>query len=286
MSRKNSTLTKVCVIGWPINHSRSPLIHNYWIKNHKIDALYEKIPVAPENLTTFLTTMRDQGYVGCNVTIPHKENAIASIDQPDHRVKRIGALNTIFHRDGKSCATSTDGEGFFQNLVSHVRNFSLRDRTVIILGAGGAARAIVDRLLEEMPATILIANRTPDRAKQIEQDFGPIVNSIAIETLPKFLPQMDLLVNTTSLGMIGHDPLRVDVKLLPKTAVVADIVYAPLKTDLIKAAENLGLRTAPGLGMLLHQAVRGFELWLGVKPEVTDELYDLVARDIDPEYQR
>lgn len=278
-------MIKICVIGWPINHSRSPLIHNYWIKTHGINALYEKLPVAPQDLEMFLTSMRDQGYSGCNVTIPHKETSIKSIYQPDFRVKRIGALNTVFHRDGKSCATSTDGEGFFLNLMSHVTTLSLNDKTITILGAGGAARAIVDRLLEETPATIYIANRTPSRASQIEKDFGPLVKSIALETLPRFLPQTDLLVNTTSLGMVGHDLLNIELKLLPKTAVVADIVYTPLKTNLIDAAEKFGLRTVPGLGMLLHQAVGGFELWFGVKPKVTQELHDLVARDIDPEYQ-
>ncbi len=279
-------MIKVCVVGWPINHSRSPLIHNHWIKTYGIDALYEKRPVAPQDLAAFLTNMREQGYIGCNVTIPHKEASIQSIDQPDDRVKRIGALNTVFHRDGKSSATSTDGDGFMQNLASHVPGITPKDKTITILGAGGAARAIVDRLLEEAPTTIYIANRTPDRGKQIEEDFGPVVKSITLESLPKFLPQTDLLVNATSLGMNGHDPLNVELSLLPKSAVVADIVYAPLKTDLIDAAEKMGLRTVPGLGMLLHQAVGGFELWFGVKPEVTEELYGLVARDIDPGYRR
>ncbi len=277
-------MDKVFVIGWPINHSRSPLIHNYWIKLHGLHALYERLPVAPEKLKGFLTTMRDNGYLGCNVTIPHKETVIPFIDFPDHRVKRIGALNTIFFKDGKSCATSTDGEGFFQNLLSFVPDVSLRDKTITVLGAGGAARAIIDRLLEEEPRLIYIANRSLDRAKKFEADFGPKLKSIALESLSPLLPETDLLVNTTSLGMTGHDPLNVELTLLKKSAIVADIVYVPLKTQFIESAEKLGHRVVPGLGMLLHQAVGGFELWFGLRPLVTKDLHDLVARDIDPGY--
>jgi shikimate dehydrogenase len=278
-------LNKVCVIGWPISHSRSPLIHNYWIKLHGLDASYEKLPVAPEDLHKFLTSMGERGFCGCNVTIPHKETSIQSVDEPDVRVKRIGALNTIFLRGGRTFATSTDGEGFFQNVKSHISGLSLKGKTVTIMGAGGAARAIVDRLIEESPETINVVNRTLDRALQIRKDFGPTITAHGFEHLSVLLPRTDLLVNTTSLGMAAHSPLAIELELLPKTAIVADIVYVPLKTHLIEHAEKIGLRTVPGLGMLLYQAVRGFELWFGVKPEVTEELHNLVAHDIDPEYR-
>jgi shikimate dehydrogenase len=278
-------LNKVCVIGWPINHSRSPLIHNHWIKSNGLDATYERQPVAPEDLEHFLSTLRDQGYLGCNVTIPHKEAAIPYIDQPDLRVRRIGALNTVFFRDDNSCATSTDGEGFFQNVIAHIPNLQLKNKTITILGAGGAARAIVDRLLEEHPQSIKVVNRNLERAQQLAKDFGMNVHASGLETLSSLLPSTDLLVNTTTLGMTGHESLEIDLRLLPKSAIVADIVYVPLKTKLITDAEALGLRAVPGLGMLLHQAVPGFELWFGIKPAVTKELHDLVARDIDPSYR-
>ena len=279
-------MNKVCVIGWPINHSRSPLIHNYWIRSHGLDAIYERRPVAHEHLKTFLLTLKEQGYLGCNVTIPHKEAAISFIAQPDKKVQRIGALNTVFFRNDKSCATSTDGEGFFQNVIANNPELRLKDRIITILGAGGAARAIVDRLLEEHPQSIKVLNRNIDRAQHLAKDFGTTVHAYGPETLSSLLPSTDLLVNTTSLGMTGHDPLEIDLRLLPKSAIVADIVYVPLKTKLISDAEALGLRSVPGLGMLLHQAVPGFELWFGTKPIVTDELYDLVASDIDPGYRR
>ncbi|MEO6608555.1 MAG: shikimate dehydrogenase [Aestuariivirga sp.] len=278
-------MSKVCVIGWPITHSRSPLIHNYWINMHKLNATYEKQAVAPENLHHFIATMKEQGYVGCNVTIPHKEMAISSIDLPDDRVKKIGALNTIFFHNGKSCGTSTDGEGFFQNLLSQVADIDLHDKSVVVLGAGGAARAIVDKLLEESPKAIHVINRSVNRAQQIQTDFGETVKAGDFQSLKSLLPTADLFVNATSMGMTGQEPLEVALELLPKTAVVADIVYVPLKTSLIQNAETLGLRTVPGLGMLLHQAVRGFELWFGIRPKVTIELYDLVAQDIDPGYR-
>lgn len=279
-------MNKVCVIGWPINHSRSPLIHNYWIRRHGLNALYERRPVPPEDLVGFFVGMKAQGYIGCNVTIPHKESSIRAIDLPDRRVKRIGALNTVFFRDGKSCATSTDGEGFFQNVISHVPGITIKNKTIVIIGAGGAARAIVDRLQEESPKTIYIINRNLDRAQQIKLDFGKNIEVGSFNSLPELLSETDLLVNATSLGMTGNETLELNVGLLPKTAIVADVVYVPLATELILRAKAEGLRTVPGLGMLLHQAVPGFELWFGIRPEVTAELYDLVARDIDPGYRR
>lgn len=240
----------------------------------------------PEDLASFFVDMKEQGYVGCNVTIPHKELSVPAIDLPDARVKRIGALNTVFFRDGKSCATSTDGEGFFRNLASHVPGLTLENKNIVILGAGGAARAIVDRLQEESPSTIYVANRDLARAQQIKSDFGKNVEAASFDALPDLLPKADLLVNATSLGMRGNEILEFEVGLLRKTAVVADIVYVPLETELILKAKAEGLLTVPGLGMLLHQAVPGFELWFGIKPKVTIELHDLIARDIDPGYKR
>lgn len=272
-------MKKACVIGWPIVHSRSPMIHNYWLKQYQIDGSYERVAVAPENLASFLKNLEANDFVGCNVTIPHKESALSAIGHLDESVKRIGALNTVYLRAGKTCATSTDGEGFYQNLLAHVPRFNAKNQHVTILGAGGSAKATIERLLRENVALITVINRTPSRAEDLKLLFG---SKIKVGTE---LGNCDLLINTTSQGMTSQSALNIDLTPLPAHAIVADIVYVPLKTQLLKDAEARGLRTVPGLGMLLHQAVRGFELWFGVKPEVTPELYALVARDIDPDFR-
>ncbi len=278
-------MNKACVIGWPITHSRSPLIHNYWIAEFGLKASYEKVPVEPDKLEDFFSRLKKGEFVGCNVTIPHKESALKFIEQPDDRVRKIGAANTLYRRNGIICATSTDGDGFYENLLAHVPKTNLSSATICILGAGGAARAIVERLLEEEPKAIYVFNRTLERANQLVRDFGSILKPTSFDTLPEILPSTSLLVNTTSLGMTGHQALDIPIERLPKGAIVSDIVYVPLKTRLIERAQSLGLATVPGLGMLLHQAVNGFELWFGVRPQVSKQLYDIVARDIDPGYK-
>jgi shikimate dehydrogenase len=276
-------MIKSCVIGWPISHSRSPMIHGYWLKELGIEGQYERVAVEPENLRAFLKNLATNNYAGCNVTIPHKEAAIAAVDIVDESVEKIGALNTIYIRNGKSHATSTDGEGFYQNLLGHCPNFQVNGKNITILGAGGSAKAIIERLLRENVNTITVANRTLSRALELHVVFGEKI----IPTTPDLLDLRlcDLLINTTSQGMAGQPDLIIELSALPKQAIIADIVYVPLKTKLIKQAEARGLQIVPGLGMLLHQAVRGFELWFGVKPHVTDELYNLIALDIDPDYQ-
>jgi shikimate dehydrogenase len=278
-------MIKACVIGWPITHSRSPLIHGYWLKHHGIEGCYERIAVKPIQLQDFLTNLKANGFAGCNVTIPHKEAALSAIQHIDYSVKKIGALNTVYIKDGKTHATSTDGEGFFQNLLVHVPDFDLSQKRVIILGAGGSAKAIIERLLREDVKSITLINRTMARANDIMAIFGNKIIVGESEKIADALRNCDLLINTTSQGMTGQPDLQVDLAGLPPHAVVADIVYVPLKTQLLKEAEAHGHRIVPGLGMLLHQAVRGFELWFGVKPKVTPELYTLIARDIDPDYQ-
>jgi shikimate dehydrogenase len=274
-----------CVIGWPITHSRSPLIHNHWLQKHDIEGSYSKVAVEPAALQEFLINLSANGYVGCNVTLPHKESAIAYINCIDQSVRDIGALNTVYMRDQKTHATSTDGEGFVENLKSHHPDFSLQNKNIIILGAGGSAKAIIERLLREHIAAIYIANRTVARAQELSDSFGEKIRVLDEHDLPSAMRQCDLLINTTSQGMSGQPPLHIDLTPLPPRAIVADIVYVPLKTELLQAAEARGLGIVPGLGMLLHQAVRGFELWFGVRPQVTPELYTLVARDIEPDYQ-
>jgi shikimate dehydrogenase len=277
-------MIKACVIGWPITHSRSPLIHGYWLRELNIKGSYERVAVEPKNLHEFLLNLKKNGYTGCNVTLPHKEAALAAVDHIDASVKAIGALNTIYRRDGETYATSTDGDGFVQNLLSHVPDFKLAGKTIAILGAGGSAKAIIERLLRADVKIISVVNRTLARARELQATFGPKI--IPTQSLGEALMACDVLVNTTSQGMSGQPELEIDLTHLPPHAIVCDIVYVPLKTALLRNAEARGHKIVPGLGMLLHQAVTGFELWFGQRPIVTDALYDLIAKDIDKDYQR
>jgi shikimate dehydrogenase len=277
---------KACVIGWPIGHSRSPLIHDYWLRRYGIDGAYERVAVPPEELLDFLRTLAARGYAGCNVTLPHKEDAFRSVHVADQATMRLGVVNTVFHRDGELWGTNTDGEGFLANLAAHVPEWQADGGNVIILGAGGAARAIVGALLDAGSRRVVVANRTLARAEDIQRDFGSRVAPHGWKETESLVADAGLIVNTTSLGMTGQPPLALDLAHLSKSAVVADVIYAPLETDLIRRARSRGNRVVPGLGMLLHQAVKGFELWFGHRPEVTAELHDLVARDIDPGFRR
>ena len=277
-------MKNACVIGYPITHSRSPLIHNHWLKTYGLEGLYEKRQVEPENLSAFIKNLSNNGYVGCNVTIPHKETAIQYVTEIDAIVRKTGSLNTIYIQDNVLKATSTDGEGFYQNLKTTIPGFNVFGKTVVIIGAGGSARAVIERLIRADVAKLYIINRTQARAEELATLFGPKVIPSHTSTLPKLLTATDLLINTTSQGMMGQPELEIDLNSLPASAIVADLIYVPLKTKLIKAAEARGLRAVGGLGMLLHQAVVGFEKWFGVKPIVTDELYRMIARDIDPDF--
>lgn len=277
-------MIQASVIGWPISHSRSPLIHGYWLRQHNIDGQYIKHAVAPEELGAFIATLRQGDWVGTNVTIPHKEEALAFVDEPDARVRRIGALNTIWRENGKLCATSTDGPGFIANLRQTQPGLQLQDREVTILGAGGSTRALIDELMREGASRIFLHNRTHTRAEALAHHFGETVTPIQPRELPTAFQHTDLLVNTTSAGMNGSPPLDLPWDDLKPTAVAADIVYTPLVTNFLQDARKRGHAIVPGLGMLLHQAVVGFEKWFGVRPTVTQDLHDLVARDIDPNY--
>jgi shikimate dehydrogenase len=278
-------MIKACVIGWPIAHSRSPLIHNYWINHHGLDGLYEKVAVEPEDLHGFFDQLRGGEFAGCNVTIPHKENAVVLIDSADDRVQHIGALNTVWRDGNKLHATSTDGPGFLANIIGHCPSFECGGKSATILGAGGSTRAIVDELLRQGIERISVYNRTKARAEQLAQHFGKSVIAIDATQTATALASTDLLVNTTSQGMNSDTQIDVPWSKLKPSAVVADIVYTPLVTPFLKTAKLRDHVIVPGLGMLLHQAVIGFEKWFGVTPQVTAELHTLVARDIDPDYQ-
>jgi shikimate dehydrogenase len=268
-----------CVIGWPSGHSRSPLIHNYWIKQHGLTAEYRREAVPPDRFSDFIATLAEQGYVGANVTLPHKEAALALSD-PDDRARAVGAANTLWLQGGDLRSTNTDVEGFVENLDATAPRWDVGLDTAIVLGAGGAARAVVFALLNRGVGRIHVVNRSFERAETLRARFGDKVHPARWEEMTGLFGGAQLLVNTTSLGMTGQPDLNVNVARLPESAVVCDIVYVPLETSLLVAAKQRGLRTADGLGMLLHQAVRGFSLWFGVRPEVTAELRALVEADL------
>ncbi|MGE0285397.1 MAG: shikimate dehydrogenase [Bradyrhizobium sp.] len=267
-----------CLIGWPAAHSRSPLIHRYWLRTLGIEGGYVIESVPPDEFKDFVLRLSLRGFVGANVTIPHKEQALA-LSKPDARAKAVGAANTLFYADGELCSTNTDVEGFIDNLDASAPGWD-KVEEALVLGAGGSARAIVFGLVERGIKTVHLANRTLERAQTLAALYGARVNPVGWDKVGELLPRAGLLVNTTSLGMHGQPRLEIDVSLLPATAVVADNVYVPLQTELLAAAKARGLKTADGLGMLLHQAVRGFELWFGRRPQVTPELRALVEADL------
>lgn len=274
-------MRRACVIGWPVEHSRSPLIHRYWLKQYGIDGAYEKEAVRPEELAAFLGSLGAKGYVGANVTLPHKEAALRAARSADEAAMAIGAANTLWlDPDCALHAMNTDAYGFMTNLNAEAPGWNERRRRVMVLGAGGAARAILHGLLTEGATRILLANRTHDRAEALARAFGPAVEAVGWENRDAALSGCGLLVNATSLGMTGKEPLDIDLAALPNDAVVADIVYSPLETRLSAAARARGNRTVDGLGMLLHQAVPGFERWFGVRPEVTPALKAHVAASL------
>jgi shikimate dehydrogenase len=268
-----------CVVGWPVKHSRSPVIHGHWIKQYQLDAVYRREEIAPEAFATFIEQLSSRGYVGANITIPHKEAALA-MSEPDERARAVGAANTLWYDSGRLLSTNTDVEGFTANLDASVPGWEQRAGEAAVLGAGGSARAVVYGLIERGVGKINVVNRTPERAGALQARFGAAVHPVHPSALPHVLARSGLLVNTTSLGMTGQPPLDIDLDPLPRHAVVADLVYAPLHTPLLMAARNRGLATADGLGMLLHQAVRGFQLWFGIRPEVTGDLRVLVESDL------
>ena len=267
-----------CLIGWPAAHSRSPLIHHYWLRTLGIEGGYVIEAVPPDEFQDFVFRLSLRGFVGANVTIPHKERALA-LSAPDDRARAVGAANTLWFQDGELRSTNTDVEGFINNLDASAPGWD-QATDALVLGAGGSARAVVFGLVERGFTRVHLVNRTMERARALADQFGANVHPAAWDAIADLLPRAGLLVNTTSLGMHGQPALDIDVNLLPQQAVVADLVYVPLETPLLAAARARGLKTADGLGMLLHQAVRGFELWFGQRPEVTPELRALVEADL------
>ena len=268
----------VCVIAWPAGHSRSPLIHNYWIKQHKLDAEYRREAVPPDKFVEFVTHLHEHGYIGANITVPHKEPAL-KLSEPDERARAVGAANALWYKDGRLRSTNTDVEGFLANLDAVTPGWDRGLSTAVVLGAGGGARAVVYALVTREVGRIYVINRTKEKAQALRKKFGSAVQVAGWDETTGLLGGAGLLVNTTTLGMVGQPPLDFNLRC-PASMVIADIVYAPLVTGLLASARARGLRSADGLGMLLHQAVRGFELWFGIRPEVTPELRALVEADL------
>ncbi len=272
-------MRKAFVIGHPIAHSRSPKIHGYWLKSYGISGSYEAIDVTPDDLPAFLSALREKGFEGGNVTIPHKEAVFAAVNRRDAAAEQIGAVNTLWFDEGNLCAGNTDAHGFAANLDEYVPGWA-GNGPAVVLGAGGAARAVIHALKERGVRDIRIVNRTRARAEELRDQFGAGVSAHGSEATDELSTDTGLLINTTALGMHGNEGLPADPASLPAHAIVTDIVYVPLETPLLAAARQRGLKTVDGLGMLLHQAVPGFERWFGRRPEVTPELRALVVADL------
>ena len=272
----SDTFKKAAVVGWPIKHSKSHLIHGYWIKKFGINGSYEAIGLPPENFATGINDLLSQGYRGCNITIPHKKAALEIADFVSERAKAIGAANTLIFKDSKIHADNTDGIGFINNLKQGSTTWAASNGEALVLGAGGAARAIVYALLQDGAPRVIIANRTEENTKRLAVFFGDKVSAISMTEVFGALGGVQTFVNTTSLGMVGQPDLKIDISNLPKTALITDIVYNPITTSLLSQAQELGLEAVDGLGMLLHQAVPGFEAWFGVRPMVDATLRQIV----------
>jgi shikimate dehydrogenase len=264
------------VLGWPVAHSRSPRLHGFWLRRHGIDGAYLPLPVAPESFEAAVRGLLALGFRGANVTIPHKEAAFRLCDAVDAAARRVSAVNTLVFEDGRILGSNTDGFGFLQSIAEQAPGWAATDGPCVLLGAGGAARAIGSALLDAGCPRLTLVNRNMARAEALASALG---GPVAVAATPP-LAGAALLVNATSLGMVGQPSLEIDLSPLPGHAVVADAVYVPLQTPLLAAAQARGLRTVDGLGMLLHQARPGFAQWFGTMPEVDAALREVIAADI------
>jgi shikimate dehydrogenase len=273
------------VVGWPIEHSRSPTIHRYWLRELDIRGSYDKFAVRPGDFRDFADTIGKDGFLGANVTAPHKEAAFEACDRRTDVAEALGAVNTLWRQDGQLWGDNTDVAGFLANLDEAAPGWDERKSFAIVIGAGGAARGIIYALVSRGFQRIAVVNRTQARAQTLAQHFGASTVAMPWGDLKTELSEADLLVNASSLGMVGQPPLMVDVSALPERALVADAVYVPLRTPLVEAASARGLRVAEGLGMLLHQAAPAFARWFGARPVVTPELRALVEAAVTASYE-
>lgn len=267
------------VIGWPVEHSRSPRLHGFWLERHGIDGAYVPLAVPPEKLADVVRALADAGVRGVNLTIPHKEAGLRLCDEVAPAAARLGAVNTLVFQRGRVVGSNTDGFGFMENLRTGTPAWRADSGPAVVIGAGGAARAVAAALLDEGAPEVRVVNRTRVRADDLARDLGGPVAVVDWEDRGAALADAALLANTTSLGMAGQPALDLALDRLPKTAVVTDIVYTPLQTLLLAAAKACGNPTVDGLGMLLHQARPGFEAWFGVAPQVDAALRAFVLAD-------
>lgn len=265
------------VVGWPIAHSKSPALHGYWLNKYNIKGQFVPLGIKPQDFETALRALPKLGFRGVNVTIPYKETALAMAATVSDRAALIGAANTlVFREDGSFRADNTDGVGFINNLKENTKNWQVHDGPSVVLGAGGASRAVISALLSEGAPQIILANRTKQRAEILKEHFGARVSVVDWAHIEDAMGGAVTIVNTTSLGMADGPPLKISLRKAPKSALVTDIVYNPLKTEFLLQAEKRKNPVVDGLGMLLYQAVPGFEDWFGVKPEVDQDLRDAV----------
>ncbi len=265
------------VMGWPVTHSLSPRVHGYWLEHHRIDGVYIPLAVAPESLERAMTALPALGFRGVNLTLPHKERALSLCHEVDELARRIGAVNTIVVREEQLIGSNSDAFGFLENLRTGAPGWRPAAASAAVLGAGGAARAVVAALIDAGVPEVRIVNRTRERAEALAAALGGGISVRGWEQRDAALADVGLLVNTTSLGLAGQPPLELDLDGLPPDAVVSDLVYAPLVTPLLEAARARGNPVVDGLGMLLHQARPGFNAWFGTWPEVTPALRDFVV---------
>jgi shikimate dehydrogenase len=269
------------VMGWPVAHSRSPLIHNHWIKKYQLSGAYGRFPVEPKNLEAAIRGLSALGLAGCNITIPHKVEAMQYMDWVDPHAQKIGAINTVVvQANGTRHGYNNDGFGYLQSLKEAHAQWRAGTGPVVVLGAGGAARAILVALLQEGATEIRLLNRTLDKAQALAQEFGPSIQALPWSQRHEALAQAALLINTTNQGMHGTPALDLALDELPTTALVSDIIYTPLVTPLLQQARQRGNTTVNGLGMLIHQARPAFEAWFGIKPAATSEISDLLIASL------
>lgn len=273
-------MTRCFIIGHPVAHSRSPMIHGHWLAEHGLSGSYERVDVPPGEVAAFIARIRSGEFAGGNVTVPNKEAVLPLLDHVSETARRMGAVNTIWMQDGKLHGDNTDAFGFLAHLDDRVPGWGGRVGTALILGAGGAARAVVHGLAERGVGRIVLVNRSLARAEELAADFGAGVEARGWDEAGGLVAASDLIVNTTSLGMQGQPPLALDLAGLRPGMIVDDIVYVPLETALLAEARARGGVPVDGLGMLLHQAIPGFERWFGVRPQVTPALRALLEADI------
>src|SRR6266850_791150 len=275
----NTGLRRACVMGHPVAHSRSPMIHGYWLKTLGIPGAYELKDLTPEEFPAFVTGLGSNGYMGGNVTVPHKEAAYRLVSCRDEAAEAVGAVNTLWVEKGKLLGGNSDTHGFIANLDDRAPGWDVPGCRALVLGAGGAGRSAV-YALKQRGAEVHLVNRTLARAEALAARFGPRVHAHGFDAVPRLLREADLLVNCTSLGLAGKPALEIDLGPLKKSAVVYDVVYVPLETGLLAKARARGHRTVDGLGMLLQQAGFGFRKWFGGNPKLTPELRAMLEADI------